>query len=183
MPEQHHCRNGRASGCHSLATIRDGPFTSLRDPTPSRRARRMPGGLTVPGGVPRCGTAAAGTGSKGDLKGRRDTRQAALECADLCPPTYEASPTRWTERAKTSGNSHCTPTDSCIAVRAARLDPHPTRPSPRPRNCTRGPDPDPARPPTPRSLSSRTNQRCQDGSCSLLIRFFRRAYHRTSAFS
>jgi hypothetical protein len=25
-------------------------------------------------------------------------------------PAYEASPKRWTERAKTSGYSHCTPT-------------------------------------------------------------------------
>jgi len=33
---------------------------------------------------------------KAAWKGLRDARQAGPECADLCPPTYEASPTRWT---------------------------------------------------------------------------------------
>jgi hypothetical protein len=43
-------------------------------------------------------------------KGLPDTRHAGPECADRCPPTYEARSKRWTERARTGGNSHCAPT-------------------------------------------------------------------------
>ena len=43
--------------------------------------------------------------------------------ADVCAPTYEASPKRWTERAKTSGNSHCGPIEIGKACRPLGFSP------------------------------------------------------------
>jgi hypothetical protein len=56
------------------------------------------------------GADAARAGSKISLRASHEDQRRALEWADLCPPTYDASPKRWTERANGPRNSHCTPT-------------------------------------------------------------------------
>jgi hypothetical protein len=101
----------------SVTQSASGPGLSCaRDRTaplePSRSNHHRMRSFPRPNPILPSGAAAARAGSKSSLKGRPDTRQAEPECADLCPPTYEASSKRWTERAETSGNSHCTPTAS-----------------------------------------------------------------------
>jgi hypothetical protein len=61
--------------------------------------------------VPRCGATAAGARLKGSPKRPSRHSPSGAEAAGLCPLTFEASPKRWTERAKTSVNSHCGPTE------------------------------------------------------------------------
>jgi hypothetical protein len=84
-----------------------GPKTAGEPSRPNRRQmRRLPRlNPILPSGTP-----AAGAGSKSSLRASHEDQRRALEWVDLCPPTYEESPKRWTERAKASGNSHCTPT-------------------------------------------------------------------------
>src|ERR1017187_1350769 len=50
-------------------------------------------------------------------KGRHEDQRRALEWADLCPRRAEAAKAKpWSLRAKTSGNSHCTPTGTAATL-------------------------------------------------------------------
>src|ERR1035441_8398726 len=71
---------------------------------------RGPDGFTVSHRASRHRADAAGASSKSSLRASHEDQRWTLEWADLCPPTYDASPKRWTERANGSRNSHCSPT-------------------------------------------------------------------------
>jgi hypothetical protein len=101
------CRGamGIAGGCRGAMGIAEAlALTDQRFPNRSRAH------------LLQCGTPAAGAGSKSSLKGPSGTPASAVVVADVCAPCYDANLKRWTERAKLSGNSHCTPTDPSTAL-------------------------------------------------------------------
>jgi hypothetical protein len=90
--------------------LRPDAVAPFRDPASPRQARRRPDGFAVSHRVPRCRTLAASAVSKSSLKGGHEAQRRVLEWADLRAPSGRARANLWSPSARTSRNSHCTPT-------------------------------------------------------------------------
>src|ERR1035441_6139357 len=96
--------NGNCEAC-GASRPRSDAVALFGNPASPRQAGRRPDGLAVSNRVSPRRVDAARARSKSSLTGGHEHQRRALEWADLYPPTYEASPKRWAERAKTDRKS------------------------------------------------------------------------------